>query len=219
MSDLDYRSLADRVVKLFRGESRYIRFKVWGRARSLDMTPILERLPHEGRLLDFGCGHGFFSFLVRLSHPELKIVARDKQSEKIEIAQRAAAASNGIDFAVGSTIDEPAGTIDAVTMLDVLHYIPFELWPQLFDDIRSCLKPGGVFLLKTHDPSMRGKYRFNSLFETVTTGWNQVGSRRDLTFRPREWYQEELGRRGFDVEVIRMDHGKPFSHVLYAARI
>lgn len=213
-----YRAYLPRVRALYRKEPRWTRFKVWGRLRSIDYTWVLEELPAEGTLFDFGCGHGFFAALVHLRHPDLRIAGCDYSEEKIAVAHRCIPAEFPIELYLGSDLPSVPESVAAVTMLDVLHYVPFDRWEELFAQTWACLEPGGVFLLKEHDPGLRMKFLWNSFFETLTTRWNKVEKRSDLTFKPRTWFLEKLGGLGFQVDVVRLDRGSLFSHVLYVAR-
>lgn len=215
---MDYAGLKRRVQALYRQEPRWTRFKVWGRLRSLDYRPVLAALPAEGTLFDFGCGHGFFAALAHFHRPRLRVMGCDISAEKLAVAGRCLPRVLPLELSHGSRMPEQGASVDALSMLDVLHYVPFERWDELLRGAFGALRSGGVFLLKEHDPGMRLKFLLNSVFETMTTGWNEVAKRSDLTFRPRRWFLDRLAAVGFAVDVTRLDRWTPFSHVLYVAR-
>ena len=194
------------------------RLIVWGRTRSLDFDRLLGYLPARGTLVDLGCGHGLACFLAHLRYPELQILGRDLNASKIEVAERVRPPDAPIHFEVGGGVPQTPASINAVAMLDVLPYVPFEGWEPLFREVHHCLASGGVFLIKTHDPSMQLKFLWNRLHETLSTWLNSVERWSDLSFRSREWFIDHLGAIGFEVRVERMDRGTPYSHILYVAR-
>jgi SAM-dependent methyltransferase len=94
-----------------------------------------------GRLLDIGCGYGFF----------LEAMAdRGWQVEGIELSRPAAeiARSKGMGTIHSCAVEEIAdiGLFDVVTMFYVIEHVADPL--QTLQRVRSLLKPGGVLVLR-----------------------------------------------------------------------
>jgi len=119
----------------------------------LDSRPALSHIFEEmfdtlfpepaGRLLDVGCGSGFY--LPLLSRYAEEIVGFDLSPEMVEGAWeliRAKGVSN-VELFIGDAeqIDLPAGTFDYILCFDVLHHIP-DL-PGALKEMYRLLRPGG----------------------------------------------------------------------------
>lgn len=131
------------------------------RAAHLD-TPMRRRLYHPERLaerfvkpgdrvLDFGCGPGFFTreFAKRVGESG-RVYAVDLQEEMLKIV-RGKMESEGLQLRVVThqcrpdSINLPpdlAGTFDAAFTIFVVHEVPDPA--KLFGEIRTILKPGGT---------------------------------------------------------------------------
>lgn len=131
------------------------------RAAHLD-TPLRRRLYHPERLaerfvkpgdrvLDFGCGPGFFTreFAKRVGESG-RVYAVDLQEEMLGIV-RGKMESEGLQLRVVThqcrpdSINLPpdlAGTFDAAFTIFVVHEVPDPA--KLFGEIRTLLKPGGT---------------------------------------------------------------------------
>ncbi|MEK6790291.1 MAG: class I SAM-dependent methyltransferase [Deltaproteobacteria bacterium] len=100
------------------------------------------QLPNNARLLDVGCGYGFF-----LS--EIKAISRIKASG-IDVSKTAVsvASGRGLDVQLGTldTIKFDDNAFDAITMFYVLEHIPDPA--RALREIRRILKPEGALLLR-----------------------------------------------------------------------
>lgn len=117
----------------------------WG----FEMAPVISRsaasldrlCPRPGRLLDIGCGYGFF----------LEAMARRHwQVEGIELSRPAAeiARARQLGTIHSCAVEEIAelGPFDVVTMFYVIEHVADPL--KTLRKIRSLLKPGGILLLR-----------------------------------------------------------------------
>jgi len=98
------------------------------------------------RVLDFGCGNGYFS--ARLAAAGFVVTGVDASASGIEQATRHHA---GPKFARVDAQDERAvhalGVFDAVVSIEVIEHVPST---QAFvRSIKGCLRPGGVAIVST----------------------------------------------------------------------
>ncbi|MBU0682409.1 MAG: class I SAM-dependent methyltransferase [Proteobacteria bacterium] len=117
----------------------------WG----FEMAPVIEssadflgrHFPEPGRLLDIGCGYGFF--LEAMSE-------RNWQVEGIELSKPAAeiARAKGRGTIHSCAVEEvkDLGLFDVITMFYVIEHVADPL--QTLKSIRALLKPGGVLVLR-----------------------------------------------------------------------
>ncbi len=117
----------------------------WG----FEMAPVIEssadflarHFPEPGRLLDIGCGYGFF----------LEAMARRHwQVEGIELSKPAAAiaAAKEVGTIHSCAVEEMSdiGLFDVVSMFYVIEHVADPL--QTLQSIAKLLKPGGVLVLR-----------------------------------------------------------------------
>jgi SAM-dependent methyltransferase len=103
-----------------------------------------------GRLLDVGCGPGFFVDLAQ---------RRGWQAEGIELNKYAVACAEGLGIAgvragVLSDVDRPDGFYDCVTLFDVIEHVADPR--SEIEQVSRMLRPGGVIVIIT--PNADGKF-------------------------------------------------------------
>ncbi len=166
-------------------------------------------MPSGATLLDIGAGHGVFSVLVRErgAHP----TAVDPDVRKVRTLE-------GIQSVIGYD-DCIGGTFDVVAMMDVLYTFPIDQWDALLDRLRHRLKPGGILIVKEHDPTARVKQLWNRTQERLTAVVRLTLAEAFSYERP-EAFIARLRRHGFQsIESRRIDTGYPHPHMLYIARL
>ncbi len=188
-------------------------------------------LPHDGLLLDLGCGRGIFFALL--------VAARDLSGREqyppdwppppahltfhgIEARPKTAAAARQAlgDRAVIETADLRTAelpTANAILLLDVLHYLAPAEQEAVLGKAAAALAPGGVLLLREADADAGWRFtaaRLQERFSSMFRGH----------FRPRfhyrgaaEW-KEMLSHHGLTVDVQPMGMGTPYANVLLAGR-
>ena len=108
------------------------------------------RLALSGRVLDFGCGPGFF--LAKLAAGGIRCEGIDFSAQSVEEARVRLAGlplCTGVRLAETLPTDLPQGGFDLVVGLEsVEHILPEEMAPT-FAEIRRLLKPEGRLLLTT----------------------------------------------------------------------
>ena len=109
------------------------------------------------RVLDFGCGNGYFS--AQMASRGANVLAMDNSTELLEIAHRNYSQLTGLELIETLDFDaviercaaEPAGSFDYITLQDTLLLLlqpengkPLYHLPQLFRAFHRLLKPNGI---------------------------------------------------------------------------
>jgi 2-polyprenyl-3-methyl-5-hydroxy-6-metoxy-1,4-benzoquinol methylase len=172
--------------------------------------PLLRVLQHvpRGRLLDIGAGHGVLSVLAS---DRATAFAVDPDARKVRHI-------GNVRSVIGYD-DCIRGSFDAIAIVDVLYKIPITQWDALLARIAARLSPGGVLLIKEHDPTARIKHGWNRLQERAASALGlTLGS--SFSYESPADFRARLQRHGFrEVNTQRIDGGYPHAHVLYVARI
>lgn len=107
---------------------------------------------------------------------------------------------------------------DAITILDVLHYIPYAQQDVLLDRIRAALGPGGLLVTRIGNAQGGWRFRVSQWVDLIMA--NAQGHRiRSMYCRPLEEWIRALEAKGFSVTAQPMSEGTPFANVLLVARV
>lgn len=102
------------------------------------------------RVLDVGCGPGYFArLLARAVGPGGQVVGIDPSPEMIAYASRKAGRASNCQFRVGTaeSLDLPTAHFDVVVSSLVMHHLPEDLRVPALHEMRRVLRPGGTLLV------------------------------------------------------------------------
>ena len=111
------------------------------------------------RVLDVGCGTGYFArLLTQAVGPEGLVVGIDPSREMIAYATRKAGRARNRQFQVGTaeSLDFPADHFDVVVSSLVMHHLPEDLRVPALREMRRVLRPGGKLLVAEAQVPRRG---------------------------------------------------------------
>jgi len=189
----------------------WVRFGIL-RQRFLD--EIGQYLPEDGPVLDIGCGFGLFSLYYAATARRRFVRGLDVNPRRIALARRAAARL-GIDnvaYAEGDARDFKGDTeVAGAYMLDIVHHIPPATVAPMLRQLRRCLAPGGVLLVKDVDTRPAAKRWFTWVLDKA------MAPRNPIHYWSAERLQATLEASGFRVRRHLMVDLLPYPHVLYVA--
>lgn len=176
------------------------------------LEEIGQYLPATGPVLDIGCGFGLFSLYYAATAPRRFVRGLDLNARRIAMARRAAwrLGLDNVAYEQGDARDFKGDTeVAAAYMLDIVHHVPASAVPSLLAQLRRCLAPGGVLLVKDVDTRPAPKRWFTWTLDRLMAPRTPV----------RYWSTEELTaaleRAGFRVRRHLMVDLLPYPHVLY----
>jgi len=209
-------------LELFQPLSASERFHVRARAFSAPMEAVAQYVPG-GRIADVGCGHGVFTALLAHGHAERHVLGVDPDARKIASATRALGGLPNVALRVASIEElspELDGTLDAVTVLDVLYLLPVDQWPRFLGACHRLLKPGGVLVWKEMEANGSWKHYKALLQEQVMVKLlGRTQSSGALRVESRERMEELLRGAGFTVrETVDLSRGYTTPHLLFVAQ-
>ncbi|MET3806925.1 SAM-dependent methyltransferase [Nakamurella sp. UYEF19] len=121
------------------------------RARQQDAVPFVSGFAGStSPVLDLGCGRGEWLDLL----DELSVKAYGVDSNTAMVAE---ALDAGLDARVGDALAHleqlPESSLQAVTAFQFVEHIPMDVLVRLLDSALLALRPGGVLLLETPNPT------------------------------------------------------------------
>ena len=231
----DWQSLIDAASAPYRGAGRF----AWHFARGkLGMDPVFRHVLRHGliapraRVLDIGCGQGLLASLLRAAGARARhgqwpadwaSAPVDARVTGIELmprdVQRAKAAlGDSAEFVCGDMRHAPFPAVDAVVILDVLHYISVAEQDEVLVRVRRALPVGGRLLLRVGDAAARKRFRLSQWVDRAVT---LVRGHRVMPLfgRTLALWIAQLESLGFEVQSLPMSKGTPFANVLLVARV
>ncbi|MDQ6621326.1 MAG: class I SAM-dependent methyltransferase [Pseudomonadota bacterium] len=235
MSERFFRALARDAARRYPAHDRFARHFAFGK---LCADPVFQHflthgLIHTGaRVLDLGSGQGLLSSLLiaaRARHasgdwPELwptpptpgSMRGIDLMQKDVDRAREAADAT--AHFVCGDICDADFGVVDAIVILDVLHYIDYAAQQKVLERARESLATGGVLIVRVGDQSASMRFRITVAVDRAVTRLRGHRVTR-LYCKPVATWKHELERLGFKVQATTMSTGTPFANTLLVAHL
>jgi SAM-dependent methyltransferase len=229
-------ALIDAASAPYWGTDLFGYFRARGKLRG---DPAFTGILREGllvgaeRILDLGCGQGLLAaWLVaaRRSNderpqlwPEEWLTApRPTSFRGIELRRRDVERARGAlgsraEFEVGDITNADFGTVDAIVILDVLHYLDYPSQVRVLDRARAALSCGGILLLRVGDAGSGLRFTLGKYVDQ-TVLLTHHGRTPKVYCRPAREWQDVLIARGFQCEAMPMSAGTPFANILLIAR-
>jgi len=185
----------------------------------LKICPFLKMekyFPQKGEIVDLGCGNGLFSNLLKLGSKERKITGYDLDKKKIEIARKTQEIRDSdIAFYHADILKVDYPQSDIFCLSDVLYLIPYEKQIAILRKCFTSLRKNGILIIKEVDTKPKWKYWWNFFQETLAVKILNLTLGRNFYFRGERNFIEILSEIGFRVEVVRLDKGYWYPHILY----
>lgn len=200
-----------------------MRWRVRVRWATAPLALVTDALPADGRILDWGCGHGLVALAAADGAPGRTISGADIDRDKVEVARAAARAGrvdDRVTFEVVGPDQAPTGSWDAVVLCDLLYLQGPDDQAQLVRAAAAAVAPGGALLVKELAERPRWKWALSRTQEQISvrllritevgTGFGRSPSEHQI----RAWMEAS----GLIVEERRADRGYHTPHILLIGR-
>jgi cyclopropane fatty-acyl-phospholipid synthase-like methyltransferase len=227
-------ALLDSASAPYRTVSRFAYYFARGKLRGDPAyRAILERglLLGRRRILDLGAGQCLLAAWLQAAErccarqawprhwppapTELSIRGIELMPREVERARRAL--GSRAEVLQADIRSAEFGSVDAVVMLDVLHYLAAPLHAVVLRRVRAALPAGGVLLLRVGNAGSSARFRYGQCIDKLVMlvrGHGLVSAHCRSTAQWRQLLQE----CGFESEAIPMSQGTLFANVLLIAR-
>lgn len=173
---------------------------------------IEQLLPKEGFFVDVGCGYGLFANLLAIRSSKRIVIGCDINHVRIRIAANSTVGRSNISFSASDVKDLKLPPCDVVTMVDLLHHVPFELQTSLIKQCHVQLNRDGLLVIKDIDKVPMLKYAWNYMHDFIMT---RGGA---LYFVNKTQMCKFLEEVGFKVDALRLRTAAPYPHIMYICR-
>ena len=226
-------ALLDAACKPYRNAGRFAYYFARSKLRAdpvyraiLELGLLLGR----ARVLDLGCGQGLLAAWLRaaehcyehgswprawppapraLSTRGIEIKARDVERARCALGVLS-------DISQADIRNTAFGAVDAVVILDVLHYMPPQAQLDVLRRARAALPPRGLLLLRVGDASGGLRFRYGQWSDRLVMLLRGHAPAPQHCRSITQW-RALLRECGFDSEVKPMSQGTPFANVLLIA--
>jgi SAM-dependent methyltransferase len=135
-----------------------------------------------------------------------------------EVARARTALGAAGEFLHGDIRHVDYGPVDAIVILDVLHFTDYAAQEAVLRRARDALGARGVLLLRVADAAGGLRFVLGTLVDRLVA-LARRGRLLKLFYRPvREW-QALLTHLGFRTQALPMSTGTPFANVLLVGRV
>ena len=132
-----------------------------------------------------------------------------ESKSRVETAKKVSTKNSHLDFVVGDVTTFYFKDYEIITLIDLLHHMPFPEQEDLLRKIYLRMNNGGLLLIKDLEKSPYWKYVFHYIQDSIS----YRGQR--LHFRSAPEMQKLLNEIGFCVETVSLASGYPHPHVAY----
>jgi 2-polyprenyl-3-methyl-5-hydroxy-6-metoxy-1,4-benzoquinol methylase len=145
MKDLNPEIL-NQLIEAYKGLPAFDRFHIKKRLTRNPFEKINRFVPTKGKIFDYGCGHGMFSYYLWLSSPQRTILGYDISEKKIRLAKGIPAVSQKLELTTRPDEWMQGGPYDCIFFMDVFYLIPFAEQEKLLKLFHELLNPDGQLL-------------------------------------------------------------------------
>jgi hypothetical protein len=140
----------------------------------------------------------------------------DLNAREVDRARTALGAAG--EFLHGDIRDLDFGAVDAIVLLDVLHFTDYAAQEAVLRRARTALGARGVLLLRVADAEGGLGFLLSTLIDRCVA----LARRRrllQLFCRPAREWRSLLSGLGFEIQTLPMSAGTPFANVLLVGRL
>ena len=206
---------AGGILSLYKNLPFLEKMHIYIRLRRLPFEAIEKYVPKKGKILDFGCGHGFFSLYLSSKSKERDILGIDLDKKKINIASNAVHYRNVSFRYAQDTMKylEEKLCYNSIIIINVLYLLKRENQEKILKKASKALVAGGKLLIIEPDASLKLRTLYEIMRESIMLKLLKKTQGTDLTFNTKEWWINNLKKYFSKIEYESLIGKK--HHIMY----
>lgn len=203
------------LLSLYKNLSLIDKLHIYIRLRRLPFEVIEKYVPKKGKILDFGCGHGFFSLYMSKMCKDRSILGIDISKNKIGIASKSVHDKNVSFEYSDKTISYLEGKFcyNAIVILNVLYLLKRNDQENVMKNASRDLNKNGKLLIVEPDANLKFRTFYEIARESTMIRLLGLTKGTTLTYNTKEWWIGNLKKYFKKVECIGFNKKK--HHLLY----
>ena len=196
------------MLKLYRPIWLYLYNKL--KFHLFPFSKIETYIPKKGFIIDLGCGHGLLANLLGLTSDQREVLGLEINKNRIKYANIGIKNTKFISGDI-TKIDIPQA--DHIIFTHVLHHLTtYEAQESLLKACHNKLKLGGSLIILEVARTPKWKFLISWFADKTLYPFEKIN------FRSVENLKTLLDKCKFNVDVIPIDNGSIFSHILFIAK-
>lgn len=204
----------NQVFELYKNvgwKSLFARIRFWD-------SPYIEvekMVPKKATIVELGCGEGVFTNFLGLSSKLRKVIGIEIDKHRYLDANRGL---KNVKIIKSDATKYKIPRVDCIVMYHLLHHLTsYELQEVLITNSKKALKRNGKLIIIEIVEKPLLKFFITSLVDYFIVPWLFEGKfiAKKIYFRKTKDWVKLLKSKGFNVKTTKLDHNKPFSHVVF----
>ena len=175
-------------------------------------------LPLKGKMLDIGCGYGFMPYMLHFASAQREFTGVDYDEDKIEMANNCFSKNSQINFMFADVLNFSFEKYDAITMLDILHYMQPGDQKLVIEKCIRHLNPGGTIIIRDGNKDLKQRHKGTVLTEFFSTrfiGFNKT-TREGLSFLSGQLVRDIA--KANHMQCVEVDQTKYTSNIIFVIK-
>lgn len=207
---LPYVKKLKRLYKRPFGVSLFMKLR-WAKVLRAPYKEVEHLIPKDAKVVDIGCGYGFFTNFLALSGPKRKIVGIEVSGERLKYAYKKL---KNVEFIEGNIMHLDIESCDVVVIIHMLHHLPSYQDQQII--LKRCyekISSGGLVIVGELDDTPKWKAFCSKLLDYLLYYGDS------FHFRNSQEFKKLIEDVGFErVQIIDCSRGIPFAHKVLVGR-
>lgn len=202
-----YRPYVKKLKKLYKkplGVSLFMKLR-WAKILRAPYKEIEQLIPKDARIIDIGCGYGFFTNFLAISGPRRKVIGIEISGERLKHAYKKL---RNVEFIEGDIMNLNIDPCDVIVIIHMLHHLPSYKDQEII--LKRCyekISNGGLIIVGEIDNEPKWKSICSKFIDYLLYYGDS------FHFRSSQEFKKLIEDIGFEqVIIINCDKGIPFAH-------
>lgn len=208
----------NHILQLYRNlgwKSQFVKIRFY----DAPYLTVEKLVPRKGKIVDLGCGEGFFSNFMAISSPKRNVLGIELDGDRVAIADRGL---KNTKFVQGDALKFKLPKCDCIILFHLMHHLPsYQSQEHLIEKCSQALNKGGKLIIIEINKIFSLKYAVTWATDHFLVPWifeNKFSSK--IYFRNKRDWGLLLEEKGFEyTEIKPAEKYMPFEHLILECRL